>query len=126
MPKAKTPNTHAESHLPRRLERWQRRAKIAQRRRRQIQALLAGGLVLGVGATATVAAWTDQEDAFGEFQAGQFQIEATTDASWQSFDGPYEMEFDAAGMYPGQNMYASVLLRTTPQTTVDGALTVSG
>lgn len=112
-------------HLPsRRAARRHNRARTARHRRRKIQALAAGGLVLGVGATATVASWTDQENAFGEFEAGQFQIEATTDGSWQSSNEPYEMHFDATGMYPGQHVYAQVLIRTSIATTFDGDLTV--
>ena len=41
------------------------RRQLSQRRQlrgRRIKAILAGGLVFGVGATATLAAWTDSED----------------------------------------------------------------
>ena len=97
---------------------------MAYRRRWQAKALLAGGLVLGVGATATFAAWTDQENATGEFHAGEFAIEANiNDGGWQSTN---TMLFNATGMYPGQSVYAPVLIRTTPDTTVDGALTITG
>lgn len=122
MPEPDTPDTQSESRLPRRLERRQRRAKITQRRRRQIQALLAGGLVLGVGATATVAAWTDEEHGVGTFRTGQFHIEANIGGVWQDTD---QMQFDADAMFPGEDVYDSVLIRTTPNTTVDGELTVS-
>lgn len=43
------------------------------------RALLAGGLVLGVGAAITLAAWTDQEWATGDFASGTFSIEGSTD-----------------------------------------------
>lgn len=121
MPHEDAASTHSNAPLPRRFER-RRRAMIAQRRRRKIQALLAGGLVLGVGASATVAAWTDQEDASGEFQAGVFGIEANVNGTWNS-EG--QMQFDSTNMYPGQDVYASVSIRSSPDTTMDGEITVA-
>lgn len=99
-----------------------RRRANTVRRRRQVRALLAGGLVLGVGASATFAAWTDQEDASGEFQAGIFGIEANVDGTWNS-EG--QMQFDSTNMYPGQDVYASVLIRSSPDTTMDGEVTIA-
>ncbi|MGO2139648.1 MAG: SipW-dependent-type signal peptide-containing protein [Leucobacter sp.] len=43
------------------------------------RALLAGGLVLGVGAAVTLAAWTDNEWVRGVFGTGTFGIEGSTD-----------------------------------------------
>lgn len=123
MPDQDSPNTPAPNPLPRRIDRRRRRDDVKFHRRRQAKALLAGGLVLGVGATATFAAWTDQEQATGEFHAGQFAIEANVDGQWQ---GTNQMQFEASGMFPGEDTYASVLIRTTPDTTVDGELTVTG
>lgn len=100
-----------------------RRAQTARRRRRQFQALAAGGLVLGVGASATLAAWTNQTAATGQFNAGAFAIEANIDGSWK---GPNEMTFDAAAMHPSETRTAAVYVRTTPATTVDGDLTLTG
>ncbi|WP_431710409.1 SipW-dependent-type signal peptide-containing protein [Glutamicibacter uratoxydans] len=48
---------------------------------RKVKALLAGGLVLGVGAAVTLAAWTDTEWATGNFSAGTFGIEGSTDGA---------------------------------------------
>lgn len=106
----------------RRTMRRDRRAHKA-RRRRQIQALAAGGLVLGVGATVTLAAWTDQEFGIGQFDAGTFQIEANIDGTWQSENA---MQFEATNMFPSDRAYAPVLIRTSVDTTFDGALMVSG
>ena len=90
-----------------------RRAGRTARRARwkQARALLAGGLVLGIGASATVAAWTDTETGSGEFQAGAFLLEANIDGSWSS---TRQMTFDAGAMYPGSVVYAPVRLRTSP------------
>jgi predicted ribosomally synthesized peptide with SipW-like signal peptide len=45
------------------------------------RAILAGGLVLGVGATATLAAWNDSEYAQGTFTAGSFDLQGSTDGT---------------------------------------------
>lgn len=54
-------------------------------RRRNIAAVLAGGLVLGVGTTATLASWNDSEFAKATFTAGIFNLEGAVDASQASF-----------------------------------------
>lgn len=51
----------------------------SQPTRRRIRAVLAGGLVLGVGAAVTLAAWNDSEFAIGSFAAGQFNLVGSTD-----------------------------------------------
>lgn len=102
------------------------RRQLRQRRQlrgRRIKALLAGGLVFGVGATATVAAWTDSETADGSFNAGTFDIELSIDGEWTSTN---EMTFDTAPMFPGSKVYAPVFVRTSPDTTIGGDLTVKG
>lgn len=49
------------------------------RRLTKAKAILAGGLVLGVGAAITLATWNDSEFATGEFAAGNFGIEGSAD-----------------------------------------------
>lgn len=94
-----------------------------RRRWKQIRALLAGGVVLGLGASATMAAWTDTEAGTGEFQAGAFLLEANINGSWTSTG---QMTFTTGTMYPGSVTYAPVRLRTSLDTTVAGNLTVTG
>lgn len=101
------------------------RRQLRQRRQmrsRRIKAILAGGLVFSVGATATLATWTDSEEASGSFEAGQFNIELSSDGQWA---GTNTMTFNADNMYPGQTVYAPVSVRTTSSTSFDGKLTVS-
>lgn len=101
------------------------RRQLRQRRQlrgRRIKAILAGGLVFGVGATATLAAWTDSEEASGSFEAGRFNIELRAGGEW---NGTNEMTFNAGNMFPGQKVYAPVSVRTTSNTSIDGKLTVS-
>lgn len=47
-------------------------------RRRKVAAILAGGLVLGVGAAYTLAAWNDSEFATGTFGAGTFDLQGSS------------------------------------------------
>lgn len=110
-------------HLPSRRALKQRRRDGQGQRRRKIQALATGGLVLGFGATATLAAWSDQETTSGTFSTGAFAIEADAGHGWSS---THEMQFEAALMHPGQSVYAPVALRSSPDTSVDGIVTVSG
>ncbi|WP_186293030.1 SipW-dependent-type signal peptide-containing protein [Brevibacterium aurantiacum] len=92
-------------------------------RNRRIKAVLAGGLVFGIGATATLAAWTDTETASGSFEAGRFKIDLSVDKTWSS---SREMTFKATGMYPGSTVYAPAYVRTTADTTMKGQIQVAG
>ncbi|APX33044.1 hypothetical protein BH708_10360 [Brachybacterium sp. P6-10-X1] len=94
-----------------------------RRRSRRLRALLAGGLVLGVGASATIAAWTDTEQTSGVFEAGEFAIEVSVDGAWND---TRQMTFDASGMLPGTVVHAPVQIRTTANTSVGGVLTLTG
>lgn len=58
-----------------------RRAPDRCIRRLRIRAVLAGGLVLGLGATATLAAWTDDEHARSSVEAARFGIEGTVNGT---------------------------------------------
>jgi predicted ribosomally synthesized peptide with SipW-like signal peptide len=57
----------------------------ARARRRKVAAVLAGGLVLGVGTMATLASWNDSEFASATFTAGKFNLEGAVDASQATF-----------------------------------------
>jgi predicted ribosomally synthesized peptide with SipW-like signal peptide len=48
---------------------------------RKVKAILAGGLVLGIGAAVTLAAWTDQEWATATFSSGHFNLVGSTDGT---------------------------------------------
>ena len=64
------------------MERTRRGLREAKRLRlRRIRAILAGGLVLGVGAAATLAAWNDSEYGAATFTAGRFDIVGSTDGT---------------------------------------------
>lgn len=95
-------------------------------RRRKIQAVMAGGVVLGIGAVVTLAAWNDSEFAIGEFGAGSFNLESSTDGS--TFDdhasegGAAQLDFQADNIIPGETVYAPFSVRLDAATTVDGAI----
>ncbi|MDN6456357.1 MAG: SipW-dependent-type signal peptide-containing protein, partial [Yaniella sp.] len=99
-------------------------------RRRKIQALLAGGTVLGVGALVTLAAWTDDEFALGEFGASSFNLEGTAvaaDADYTEHDGAegaatLTFDTDALNMVPEQTVYAPFWVRLDADTNVDGTI----
>lgn len=52
---------------------------------KRVRAILAGGLVLGVGATVTLAAWNDSEFARGTFTAATFNLEGSTTSGTTGF-----------------------------------------
>lgn len=95
---------------------------------RRIRALLTSGLVLGIGATMTMASWTGNEYATGSFTAGVFDFQGSTDggATWADHSGSgtaATMSFSGAAMSPGSVQYAPFLIRTKP-TSVGGTLVV--
>ncbi|SDS26309.1 SipW-cognate class signal peptide [Brevibacterium siliguriense] len=52
-----------------------------RRRRRKLLAITSGGIVLGIGAAVTLAAWTDREAAKGDFASGSFALESSLDGA---------------------------------------------
>lgn len=96
-------------------------------RRGKIRALLASGLVLGVGATFTLAAWTDNEWVFGGAGPGSdtpgtkiYAMEQNTvapfaEASWtdepEANGGRLDFTIKAANLLPGDTVYAPFQLR---------------
>lgn len=93
----------------------------------KIRALLASGLVLGVGATFTLAAWTDNEWVFGgagpdggtpgtkTYAMQQNTLAPFAEASWtdepEANGGGLDFTIAAASMLPGDTVYAPFQLR---------------
>lgn len=96
---------------------------------KKIKALLAGGLVLGVGGTVVLAAWTDSEFAEGIFTAGSFNLEGsddgTTYADQDTVDGALQLTFSDLfdNLAPEDTTYAAYWLRLDAPTTTDATLT---
>ncbi len=99
-------------------------------RLRRTRAVLAGALVLGVGATATLAAWTDGEYGTGSFTASVFGTESqTASSSWASHTpsgNAATLAFNATAMSPTVSFYAWIDIRTTSTTNVDGTVALTG
>lgn len=108
-----------------------RTAKVSRgtRRSSKFKAMLAGGAVLGLGATVTLAAWTDTEWVFAGNAAGNgpglgtsvFEVEQNvtnpyTEASFVQNEtnpgGAVQFGVSALTLTPGDAVYAPVALRT--------------
>lgn len=99
-----------------------RKAARSVRRRtlpwRRLRAVLAGGLVLGIGAAATLAAWNDAEHTTATLTAGTFGIVGATDGTTftehASAGSAAVLNFQVAptAMTPGMTTYALFSVRT--------------
>ncbi|GAA5147673.1 hypothetical protein GCM10025768_08220 [Microbacterium pseudoresistens] len=101
--------------------------------RRKVLAVLAGGLVLGVGAAVTLAAWNDSEFATGTFTAGAFNLEGATDGAGGTYSDHNVDEGDSAAtltfttplagnLSPTDVVYAPFWVRLDDTTTSNAAL----
>lgn len=97
-------------------------------RTRKIAAIAAGLLVVGVGATYTLASWTDSEWVWGGAGNGEaigtssFNVQQNTtapfnnDGLWTDEEtnsgGELNFSLDALSLVPGDSVYAPVALRT--------------
>lgn len=105
---------------------------------RKVLAVLAGGLVLGVGIGVTLAAWNDSEFATGTFTAGSFNLEGSTTSATTGYadhnvdDGDaaaslvFQLPAVAASMSPGDVVYAPFWVRLDSTTTDDATLIPAG
>jgi predicted ribosomally synthesized peptide with SipW-like signal peptide len=102
-----------------------------QGRSRRFRAILAGGLVLGVGAAVTLAAWNDSEFAQGTFTAGQFNLEGSTDGSAYAehtdVGAPAALDFsvDPDNLSPGDSVTAAFAVRLDAVTTSPADLVIT-
>lgn len=90
---------------------------------RKIAAVLAGGLVLGIGAATTMAAWTDSQYAKATFTAGVFKLESSADGStWAKHTSnlPVKLSMGTAGMSPGVSGFGFLDVRTTSESDLAG------
>lgn len=105
--------------------------RTAQRRlrSRRIRVVLAAGLMLGIGAFATLAAWTDTENATGTFGASVFDTQSssagTPTYTSQTTAPGASLTFAATAMSPGTSFYAWLNVRTTPTTNDAGTVALT-
>lgn len=97
---------------------------------RKIRAVLAGGLVLGIGAAVVAAAWNDSEFGTGGFNAGHFDllgsIDGTTFTDYPAAT-PAALTFSVPvdDLAPGDVVAASFVLHLSATTTDAATLTVA-
>jgi len=94
-------------------------------KRRKVRAILASGLVLGVGAAVTLAAWNDSVWGKAEFGTGanSWNVQGNfTGASdgWNEFvtanaAGSFNFGVNASALVPGDTVYAKVGLRVVSE-----------
>lgn len=103
--------------------------------RRKRKALLAGGVVLGIGAAVTLAAWSDDVFADGIFQTGTFELQGAIDGTtFQDYDGPAgdadggvgRLTFaqDPLNLTPNVEVFAPISLQLSADTSVDAETVV--
>lgn len=101
---------------------------------RKTRALLAGGVVLGIGASMTLAAWSDSEWAQGTFTTGSFTFHGSTTSATEGFadhtssNGAAALNFTLdgqamGGLKPGDTVTAPFWIKTEGS---DATVTLSG
>lgn len=102
-------------------------------RSRKRKAILAGGIVLGLGASMTLAAWTDDVWVSSSFSAGSFNVQGAVDpagTSWREYNtsggaGPLVFTVPVSAMSPGDSVFAPLNLRVDPaKNSYDAAITL--
>lgn len=115
-------------------------AQRKQDRARKRKAILAGGVVLGLGAAVTLAAWSDDVFANGDFQTGAFNLVGSTKAASETIGdyseyntdltaadlttgavgGGVNFKIDSLNLTPGETVVAPFSVATDLTTSVDG------
>jgi len=103
---------------------------VLRNRKGVVRAILAGGVVLGVGAAITLAAWNASDFATGTFKSGTFALEGsiddTTFAAHPAAPGA-ALSFTApvADLSPNDVVYSSYCVRLAAGTTANATVTVN-
>jgi predicted ribosomally synthesized peptide with SipW-like signal peptide len=105
---------------------------VAQKEnRRKVRAILAGGLVLGIGAAVTLASWSDSEFAKGTFGAGHFNMQGSANgvdfsdhvSAGTAASLGFSVGFD--NLSPNDTVAAPYVLRLDPATTNNAVVSVA-
>ena len=101
-----------------------------RQRGRKVAAILAGGLVLGVGTMATLASWNDSEFASATFTTGKFNLQGSVNGTTFSDNaaGPgaalaFSTPFN--NLTPTDVVYAPFAVRLAADTTNDATVTIT-
>lgn len=108
---------HHRTATPRRAGRYTR-----------TRAALAAALVLGVGTSLTLAAWSDDEFGTATFAASTFAVESqTVTSTWAAHEAgnPATLAFNAVAMSPSLSQYATIDIRTTASTNIGGSVALT-
>lgn len=100
-------------------------------RRRKLLAIVASGVVLGIGAVMTFASWTDQEWAKATFSTGTFDIQGSADgttfADHPTASGALQLTFNGGNrLYPGAEVSVPYAIKLSSTSTYQGAIALSG
>lgn len=101
-----------------------------QESKRKVRAILAGGLVLGVGAAITLAAWNSSEFATGIFGTGALELQGSLDgASFANHPvvDPAGLTFslNPEDLSPGDRVSAPFAVQLSKDTTYDATVTLN-
>jgi predicted ribosomally synthesized peptide with SipW-like signal peptide len=96
----------------------------------RIRAILAGGLVLGLGAAVTLAAWNDSEFASGAFATGSFDMRGSLNGSTftdHASSGAAALSFSVnpSTLTPNDTVYAPYAVRLMANTALDANVALS-
>lgn len=96
---------------------------------KRVKAILAGGLVLGVGAAVTLAAWNDSEFASGSFSSGTFDMVGSADGTSftshaASPGAPLTFSAGFNNLSPNTTVAAPFVVHLTPATTSDAVVSL--
>jgi predicted ribosomally synthesized peptide with SipW-like signal peptide len=102
----------------------ERKANAASARSVRIRALLSVGMVLGLGAVGTLAAWTDESTATATFSAGTLDLKLGTLPEGPFTDTVALTSLNMSAMYPGASKAGMVTVSNSG--TVPLAYTLAG
>lgn len=101
-----------------------RQQGVSTERSVRLRALLSAGMVLGLGAVGTLAAWTDESTATATFSAGTLDLKLRSLPDGTLADTVAMTTLDMAAMYPGASKAAMVAVSNSG--TVPLSYTLSG
>lgn len=98
-------------------------------RRRKLLAIIAGGVVLGIGTAVTLAVWNDSEFATGEFSSGQFDLQGSLngtdfDSSDASPGKELTFQLDADALSPDAVVYAPFAVQLSSESDYAASVTL--
>lgn len=91
----------------------------------RLRALLAAGMVLGLGAVGTLAAWTDESTATATFTAGTLDLKLKMLPNGTLADSVVMTSLDMTAMYPGMSKAAIVQVSNSGSVPLSYTLTGS-